>query len=76
MIGGCFFAGTGGDPNRSQAFVTGVLQMLLENQNYVTWTSEALSVEQLRLRWTRLGYTIVAVAVGATALAIAYSLVF
>ncbi len=43
MFGGCYFAGTGHDPATEQAFASGVLMRLIkEDQDSVTWTSEAL----------------------------------
>jgi hypothetical protein len=45
MLGGCFVACTGRDPKREQAFVGGVLQLLIDNQNFVSWTPDALRQE-------------------------------
>ena len=45
MLGGCFVACTGRDPRREQAFVGGVLQLLIDNQNFVCWTPDALRQE-------------------------------
>ena len=56
LFGGCYVAGTGKDANREQAFVTGVLRRLVEEQNRVYWTAEALGEEQRLQRWTGLGW--------------------
>ena len=40
-------AGTGKDAAREQAFVTGVLRRLVEEQNRVYWTAEALGEEDI-----------------------------
>ena len=61
LLGGCFLAATADVPE-GQAFVTGVLQLLLENQNYVSWTREATDDERSYLRRARLGYIAVAIA--------------
>jgi hypothetical protein len=59
LFGGCFLAATGTDPAREQAFVHGVLRQMIENQNYVSWTKEAMAEEAEYLRWTRLGYLVI-----------------
>ena len=41
---------------REQGFANGIFRLLLENQNHVTWTPEALHVETSYKRWTYLGY--------------------
>jgi hypothetical protein len=45
MLGGAFVACTGRDPKSEQAFVGGVLQQLIDNQNFVSWTPDALRQE-------------------------------
>jgi len=55
MLGGCFVAGTGRDPKREQGFVGGVLQLLIDNQNFVSWTPEALRQEANYRRLSALG---------------------
>ncbi len=59
LFGGCFLAATGTDPAREQAFVHGILRQMIENQNYVSWTKEALAEEAEYVRWTRLGYLVI-----------------
>jgi hypothetical protein len=59
LFGGCFLAATGTDPAREQAFVHGILRQMIENQNYVSWTREALQEEAEFRRWTRLGYLVI-----------------
>ncbi len=56
LLGGCFLAATGADPSKDQAFVAGVFRLLLENQNAVAWTPEALAEEADYQRWTMYGY--------------------
>jgi hypothetical protein len=55
-IGGCYLASTSRDVIREQAFVPGVFRRLTENQNYVSWTGEAINEEENFQRWTRYGY--------------------
>jgi type VI protein secretion system component VasK len=71
LFGGCFLAGTGVDGAREQAFVHGVLRQLIENQNYVSWTKDALDEERDYRRWTQAGYLVI-VAVLITAVTVAY----
>jgi hypothetical protein len=59
-LGGCFLGATGDDPDRSQAFVPGVFRLLVENQNAVAWTGEALAEEADYRRWTFYGYAALA----------------
>ena len=56
MLGGCYLAGTGPDSAREQAFLPGVFRRLIESQDYVSWTPDALAEEAAYLRWTRYGY--------------------
>jgi hypothetical protein len=56
FFGGCYFAGTGHNSTREQAFIAAVFHRLLEGQNYVSWTSVGLREEQDYVRWSRLGY--------------------
>jgi hypothetical protein len=57
LFGGCYLAATGRDAGREQAFIAGVFRRLLENQNYVSWTDEALRQEAAYEKWTKYGYT-------------------
>jgi hypothetical protein len=61
LFGGCYIAGTGGDPSREQAFIAGVFRRLIENQNFVSWTAEAMEEEVKFESWTKYGYTGIAV---------------
>lgn len=45
MLGGVFVAGTGREPAREQGFVGGVLRLLIDGQNFVSWTPEAIRQE-------------------------------
>jgi hypothetical protein len=55
MFGGCFLAATGTDPDRQQGFVAGVLSRMIESQDYVTWSGEALRRDELATRRAILG---------------------
>jgi type VI secretion system protein ImpL len=56
LFGGCYLAATGPDTAHGQAFVSGVFRQLVEYQNYVSWTADALD-DEAGYRWlTRLGY--------------------
>jgi hypothetical protein len=56
LLGGCYLAATGADAAREQAFVQGIFERLLENQDYVTWTEEALHEEAELRRLTAIGF--------------------
>ncbi len=60
LIGGCFAGATGPDAERQQAFLPGVFRLLLEHQNSVAWTKDALEEEADYRRWTALGYSALA----------------
>ena len=60
-LGGCYFGATGPDASRDQAFVAGVFRRLLENQNHVSWTREAVAEEADYHHWTLYGYAGLAV---------------
>jgi hypothetical protein len=55
MLGGCFLAATGTDPDRQQGFVAGVLSRMIEAQDYVSWNGEALRHDELATRRAILG---------------------
>lgn len=61
LFGGCYLAATGRDAAHEQAFVAGIFRRLLENQNYVSWTSEALAEDADYRRWAMLGWLSIAV---------------
>jgi hypothetical protein len=63
LFGGCYLAATGKDAGREQAFIAGVFRRLTENQNFVSWTDEALQHEAAYERWTRYGYAGISVCV-------------
>ncbi|MGH6738900.1 MAG: type VI secretion protein IcmF/TssM N-terminal domain-containing protein, partial [Bradyrhizobium sp.] len=56
LLGGAFLCATGPDAAREQAFVHDVFRLLIENQNAVAWTPEALDENRDYVRWTRLCY--------------------
>ena len=45
MLGACGFAATGRDLTREQGFASGAFRWLVENQNNVAWTPEAVTVD-------------------------------
>jgi hypothetical protein len=61
LFGGCYLAATGRDATHEQAFVVGVFRRLLENQNYVSWTSEVLAEDAEYRHWAILGWSSIAV---------------
>jgi len=58
LIAGCYLAGTGRDPRTEQAFVSGVLNRLVEEQNAVAWLPEAFEEEGRYQRWAVVGWGI------------------
>jgi hypothetical protein len=74
MFGGCYLAGTGRDPARDQAFLRGVFARLGEEQDFVSWTPEALAEEESYHRMTRNGYRILGVTVTALVLGLAFTI--
>lgn len=67
LCSGCYVAATGKDARREQAFVAGVFRRLPENQDFVTWTDEALKEDTDAHKWATYGYA----ALGVAALALA-----
>jgi hypothetical protein len=74
MLGGCYLAGTGPDPLREQAFIPGVFRRLIESQDFVAWTPDALAEERNYQRWTRIGYTVLGLLTAACAMVAGYTL--
>jgi hypothetical protein len=56
LFGGCYLAASGRDAAREQAFVSGVVRRLIDNQGYVSWTNEVLQDDGQAQRWTLYGY--------------------
>jgi hypothetical protein len=55
LFAGCYFAATG-EIERLQGFLKAVLaDRMLENQDDLQWTEEALSQDQRRETWARVG---------------------
>lgn len=50
LFGGCYFAGTGVNSGNGQAFASGVLRRMIDEQDHVTWTSNALDSDASMLR--------------------------
>jgi hypothetical protein len=57
LFSGCYFAATGAQPER-QAFVSGVLSKLREEQEDLEWTAEALEADARRSRIAMIGWGI------------------
>lgn len=64
MFGGIYLAATGRD-TRQQAFVEGVFQRVIESQNAVSWSPEALAEDARRRRLANLGYVLLVVLMAA-----------
>ncbi len=60
-FGGFYLAATGVDPLIDQAFVPGVFRVMIDHQNKVKWTDEALEEEADFQRWAIFGYSAMAV---------------
>ena len=56
MLTGCYMAATGEDAVRGQGFAGGVFPQLVQVQNHVAWTREALADDRACRRWALLGY--------------------
>jgi hypothetical protein len=61
LFGGCYVGATGNDASTEQGFVAGTFRRLTENQNYVSWTDQALAEETDYNRLTTYGYISIAV---------------
>jgi hypothetical protein len=70
MFGGCYFAGTGNDPETEQAFASGVLIRMIQEQNYVTWTEKAIKEDASLLRVARTARIVLGLVNGLLLLAI------
>ena len=55
LFGGCYLAATGADSHREQAFVAGVFRRLADEENFVSWTTQARTEEDAYLRWALFG---------------------
>lgn len=56
LLGGCYFAGTGRDATREQAFIPAVFHRLLDSQSYVAWTKNAVDEERRYRHMTVAGF--------------------
>ena len=64
-LGGCFLAATGSDAAHEQGFAGGIFPQLLEMQNSVAWSEQAIADDASCRRWTKAGYATLAVSVAA-----------
>ncbi len=67
QLGGCFLAATGSDAVREQGFAEGFFPQLLETQDQLAWSPEALKEDASLRRWTTFGWATLAVFVVAIA---------
>lgn len=61
LFGGCYLAGTGNINSEQAAFVPGVFQRVLEGQNAVCWSPQALEYDARMKRFTIAGYLLLTV---------------
>jgi type VI protein secretion system component VasK len=59
-FGGCYLAGTGHDPDREQALVAGLFRRLIDHQNDVSWTDQAMEENESAERVAKVGYGVLA----------------
>jgi hypothetical protein len=62
LFAGCYLAGTGRG-GEQQAFVAGIFDRFLKEQDWVSWTPEAQNEEAWYRRSTQLGWLVVAILV-------------
>jgi hypothetical protein len=72
LFGGCYLAGTGPDEKLDQAFVAGVFRRLLEEQDFVSWTSRTLAGDATFQRWALYSYLFLALLIVCGAGVVAY----
>lgn len=65
FFSGCYFAATGESSDR-QAFVRGVLDKLIDENELVEWTEQALRDQRRYRRWAAVGYTLAVVLLAGT----------
>ncbi|MGZ3390675.1 MAG: type VI secretion protein IcmF/TssM N-terminal domain-containing protein, partial [Isosphaeraceae bacterium] len=70
MFGGCYFAGTGDEPAVEQAFASGVLMRLIQEQDNVTWTGDAMQEDASFLQAARTAKVVLGLVIGLLLLAI------
>ncbi len=70
-FGGCYLAGTGHDPDREQALVAGLFRRLIDHQNDVSWTDQAMAENENAERVAKMGYGVLATAGVAVAVLLA-----
>lgn len=70
MFGGCYIAATGFDPRTEQAFASGVLMRLVQEQDHVTWTDEAMREDERFHRRARAVKVVLGLVAGLLLLAI------
>ena len=70
MFGGCYFAGTGDEPAVEQAFASGVFMRLIQEQDNVTWTEDAMQEDASFLRAARTAKVVLGLVIGLLLLAV------
>jgi hypothetical protein len=61
LLGGCYMAGTGTDAAKEQAFVKGVMDLLIDRQSFVYWNARTLAEEAVYAWWLVVGWTILGI---------------
>jgi hypothetical protein len=72
---GCYLAGTG-NSTATQAFIPGVFHRMIEEQDNVSWTNEALREDANYHRLTNLGYLFLLAVTAAVGLIAAYEFIW
>ncbi len=70
LFGGCYLAGTGEDSETEQAFAPGVFARLIEMQDEVSWTDDALREDASFLRLAATLKTILSLVIAALVVSI------
>jgi hypothetical protein len=70
---GLYLAATGAEKQTEQAFLSGLMPQVLEMQNGVTWSPEAVKRDRLCRLYTRLGYAAFSLTLVAIAAAIVWA---
>jgi IcmF-related N-terminal domain len=70
MFGGCYFAGAGDESAVEQAFASGVFMRLIQEQDNVSWTGDAMKEDASFLRTARTAKVVLGLVVGLLLLAV------
>jgi hypothetical protein len=61
MVTGCYFAATGEDAVRGQGFAGGIFPQLIQSQNHVAWTHDAMADDRTCRRFALAGYLVLGI---------------